>query len=221
MLRHLAVALLLVSPMYAAPTASAEDGISIEALNGTFEQLDGGLQPIQQGPVTIVITSPEHRLQVFANRFKLSPHASGDGTLDAELDVRLEGWGELVAELVTGAGEPTRFEDTVTAGRQWVRAAARVKLEKAEGGYELTFLEAERPSVDIVIKSGLAKQLVDTCRAFAALPLFGGGLDCDSVAASLAVARIPYPDPGTVYLVHGELLTSEERIYFDVHAASP
>ncbi|MEM7587545.1 MAG: hypothetical protein AAF560_29425 [Acidobacteriota bacterium] len=137
--------------------------LELSYLNGVYRDLDANLQPIRQGGIVILVSSPEHRLEVHGNR--LSFRANGDGTVDAEMEVDFEGGGELIAD-VQGIG---RFTDRVVAARQTARAAGTVRLAHAEGGYELTVVDAE-PSTELRIRSQLADQVVGVCEAAALIP---------------------------------------------------
>lgn len=185
--------------------------LEIQAMNGTWTDLQSGLVPVQQGPVTLVFESPAHELKVHANRLVLEPLA--DGRIDVLFEADLEGWGDLEIELRTVAGV-TPMSDRVVARRQWVRAMATVRLEPAEGGYWLTMVETLRPSVGIRIESQVGRQVVDSCRGLKAFPMLAA-LDCDALSASLSRVEIPMPEPGTRFHLDASRLTPTEKMVFD------
>lgn len=200
-------ALLLV--LLAGPAPAMAEGVELGFLNVTYTGLDSGLEPIREGPLTISLSSPEHRLTVYSSRLTLQPIA-GDapgGRFAARLEIELDGEGRLIAD-VEGAGARKRFADEVTASRQTVVATGEVTVEAVADGFLFT-LEKPGPAVALEIQSALAGQIVGLCRALAVLPLFD--LGCDSLERGLSVARIPMPKPGTPVLLRYAVLSESER----------
>lgn len=191
-----------------ASAAASEPGPGIEVgfVNGVYEDLDAGIQPIRQGAVTVHLSSPEHRLTVHGNRLTLVPNA--DGTVSATLAVDFEGAGHLIAD-VDGIG---RFEDDVAASRQTARAAGTVRIERKESGYLVTVVDAD-PNVRLEITSGIARRLGGACRAVAMLPFVV--LPCGGLEAALSSVDVPMPGPGAQFLVPADRLGAEETAYFD------
>ncbi|MEM8994769.1 MAG: hypothetical protein AAGF23_08260 [Acidobacteriota bacterium] len=198
-----------------APTAGADE-VEIAIMNGVYENLDAGLVPFRQGPVTLLIRSPEHQLQVHANRLILERRA--DGTLDAAFEADVEGWGQLIVD-VQAAGSSTTFEDRVDVPRQWLRTRGEVGLERAEGGWNVTFHDYVHDAVGVQIKSAVSAQVVDTCRTLVSLGF--AVIDCDGVQASLTRIQVPLPERGSTFLIRRELLREEEAELFDRFAAPP
>ncbi|MEE8525875.1 MAG: hypothetical protein V3T72_18215, partial [Thermoanaerobaculia bacterium] len=196
--------------LLAIPAAVTADEIELQFLNATYSGLDSGLEPIREGPLTIALSSPEHRLTVYSNRLTLRPsqhRPAGGGRWDAEIEIELDGEGRLVAD-VEGAGVRKRFVDDVAVRRQTVVASGEVHAELAADGV-LFILERPGPAVAVEIRSGLAEQIVGVCRAIALLPLFD--LGCDRLQRGLSIARIPMPEAGTRFLLPYSSLTEEER----------
>ena len=191
--------------------------LNISALNRVFDDLDAGFVPIEQGPVTIVISSPAHRLEVFANRLTLTPSERHEEGVQALFEVDLEGWGDLVAAVQTAMGS-TPYQDRVVVERQMVSAEVVVRLVTTEIGYDMTLLEALTPTVAFHIESDMAREIVETCLAFAALL---PGLGCDGISASLARVEVPLPAAGTQYEIDASFLTAEERAVLDRFALPP
>ena len=212
LLRLCLILLLALGPASGAP--AAEEEIEIASFNGTYSGLDSGLEPIREGPLTIRLSSPEHRLVVHRNRLTL--RRDYRGRLAAEVEIELEGEGRLVAD-VEGAGVENRFVDDVAAPRQTVTARGEVRLERAADGYRFT-VERPGPAVALEIESAVAGQVVGVCRALALVPFLD--LGCDRLERGLSVVRIPLPERGAVLLLPADRLTAEEREFFDRHAAA-
>lgn len=216
--RRLAVAVsvaLLVAGSASAQEEEARDEpadkVSISALNRVFDSIDVGFVPIEQGPIKILIASPEHRVEIFRNRIELRPNERWEGGVQAYFEVELEGWADLIATLETAAAT-TPFKDKVTVERQVVSAEAVVRLVPTEKGYDLTLLEALTPTASIEIQSSMTRQLVDACRLVAS---FLGGVSCDAVSESLAAVQVPLPAAGSEYEINASYLTPEEKEIFD------
>ena len=187
------------------PAAAGDpDGIELGFMNGVHEDLDANLQPIQTGTITIRVSSPDHRLTVHGNRLTLKPRS--DGTLEAKIEVDFEGRGHLIAD-VESVG---RFEDRVRAPRQTARTDGRVRLTRDGDNYLFTVERADR-SVALEIDSGVARQVVSACRIVAMLM----SLPCQSIEQALSVVNVPMPRPGEQIPVPADLLSDEEKAFFD------
>ncbi len=213
MSRHLALPLIvLLAGLPVAATAEDADQlqeIELASLNGTYTGLDSDLAPIEEGPLTIRLSSPEHEVVVHGNLVSLQRNHRGH--LDVEVEIELEGTGRLVADVV-GAGVQNRFTDDVEGPRQTVRVRGEVDLERAADGYRFTVVRPG-PAAALAIESRVAGQIVGVCRALALVPFLD--LGCDRLAAGLSVVRIPLPERGTVLLLPAAGLTDEERAFFD------
>lgn len=193
----------------AAPRGGADDGIEMTFLNAVYKDLDGGLEPITQGPLTIRFSSPEHRLEVFRNRLWLRPAANGRIAVAAE--VEFEGGGQLLAD-IEGAGVVQRFEDLVNAPRQTVFAQGEVTIDRQDDGY--LFTVASRDGfVRVDVESGFAQQIQSLCGAMALMPMFS--IDCAPLASALTRVGVPLPPEGTRMFLPSAWLTAEERQYLD------
>lgn len=207
--------LLLAAGVAVATERQAADAASIEisAMNGVYEDLDQGLAPIQQGPLTIRISSPEHRLVVHGNRLTLEP--KGGGRLRAAVETELEGAGRLHAD-VEGSGLANRFTDDVEVPRQRVRVAGEIYLRRHAAGYLITTAEAI-PPVRLEIRSDLAGQVVGLCQTLAVLPFLA--VSCDALETALSAVTVPMPGADQEFLLLASSLTETERAFFDAHAA--
>ncbi len=203
----LLLAMVLVLTL-AAGSASADD-VELSYLKGTFNDLDSDLQPVQQGPLTIHVSSPKHRLTVDRNRLTLTPNRKGH--FDAAIEVSLDGEGHLIADL-KGAGLDTTFTDDVKVPPQTVRASGEISLERADDGYVFT-IERAGPAVALQIESNVAGQIVNLCRTLSFIPFFGAS--CDALEEGLSVVSIPMPEPGASFLLPASYLTEAEQKFFD------
>lgn len=197
-----------------ASAESAREEIEIAVMNGVYENLDAGLVPFEQGPVTLFIRSPEHQLRVLSNRLVLDRRA--DGALDAAFEASVEGWGQLIVE-IRAAGGTTTFEDRVEVPRQWLKTQGEVSLEQTAGGWNVTFLDYVHDVVGVQIRSKLTSQVVDACRTMVSLGFLV--LNCDGVQASLMRIEVPLPERGSQFLIPRELLRDEEAQVLNRFAA--
>ncbi len=181
--------------------------IELAFLNQTYRDLDPGLVPIQQGPLRIGVSSPEHRLQVFSNAFAVRPVT--DESWAAELRVDLEGDGRLLADVDVG-GAVSQLVDDVTARRQWIVARGEIRVARAKDGFRIELVTAGPPPT-VEIQSALGAQIVTACQGIALLL----GLDCDGLERGLSVVQIPMPDPGTAFLLPEVYLNEAERSFFE------
>ncbi len=183
--------------------------IELAFVNGQYTELDANLKPIEQGPLTIRLSSPEHQLTVHRNHMTFA--ADGSGAYAATVEVELEGGGKLFAD-VEGVGMSSRFEDDVEAPRQTLKVAGKVRLERVDGGYRVTFVEAPTAS-RVEIKSNVIRQIVNFCSALDGIPLIS--LDCPAIDKSLTRQQVPMPQAGEHFFLTQERLSEEERAFFD------
>ncbi len=191
------------------PDGMAE-GFQLTLLNGVYEDLDSGLEPVTQGPLTLRFSSPQHRLEVFANRLELSP-VGEPGRFRIEAEIEFGGAGQLVAE-IEGAGLIQRFQDWVSAPRQRVRATGEVDVQRLPDGYGLTIV-SRQDVVRVQVESGFAQQINTLCGTLALMPMFS--LDCAPLARALTRLGIPMPPVGQDVFMPFALLTPDERSYLD------
>lgn len=189
---------------------AASEGLQLTLLNGVYEDLDSGLEPVTQGPLTLRFSSPEHRLEVFANRLQLYP-VSQPNRFRVETEIEFAGSGQLLAE-IEGAGLVQRFQDLVSAPRQTVLVTGEVDVERLPDGYQLT-IASRQEVVRVQVESGFASQINALCGTLALLPMMS--LDCAPLARALTRVGIPMPPVGQRMFLPLALLTPEERSYLD------
>lgn len=212
-LRYLLLVLLAAAlPTLLVARPAFADTVEIAAANGVYGQLGAQLQPIRQGPFTINVASPRHELKVHANRLDLQP---GPGnTVDARFEVELEGFGDLIADVVGPNDSRSHFEEKVTARRQRVRVAASMRLQKVPQGYLWTLLTPLTPTIDFSVESNLSQQLLSTCRILEVVPMLSL-MDCDALKSALTTLKVPMPKAGTQWLVAFDRLTESEKRFLD------
>lgn len=211
--RSIALAIWGLCTVFAGDSAVAKGRsgeVELRYVNGVYENLGSDLDPVRQGPLTIHISSPEHRLTIHSNRLRFE--SRDDGALLATMTVDFEGHGRLIAR-VEGFG---RFTDDVEAPRQTVEASGIVRLSRIEEGYLFTVVDSgDAPRVEV--ESGVASQLVGACRAAARLPLVK--LPCDGLDTALTSLRVPMPDAGREFVLPSAEMTRKEKRFFNRYVA--
>jgi len=211
-MRALTIALLTSCLSLGAAAASAQDtgrDFSFVKLNRTYNNLVSNLAPIEQGPVVLRLSSPEHSLVVQSNRLRLRPLEGGVHAGRMELAILGKGW--LVAD-VEGAGMASRLEDELYVPPQSLVVEAKVKLARREGGYGVTTVELPR-QIQVNIQSKLSNQLLSWCDGLSLLL----PLNCEAMGRSLSVATIPMPEAGGEYFLEDAELTAEDRAALDAY----
>lgn len=194
-----------VAVLDAAESDSYTHVVVSDRVDGVHSDLATDLAPVQIGPVTVVLTSPTHTLEVFEHELSLGP--AGDGTEAASLRARYQGQAHLVAELEVG-GMTSELDDDIELPLQETEISGRIEIARQEGGYRVTAVEA--PShVAIQVESDLAGRLGLLCRGFAVLTM--GNVDCDAVDQAMSVVRVPLPEPGDEFFIASADLTAHER----------
>jgi len=214
--RYRPLALIFALLLLLLPLAAAADVLEIKAANGSYTQLGAQLQPIVQGPFVVNVASPRHEIKVHSNRLELLK-GPGLGTVDARFEVELEGFGDLIADVVGPDNSRTHFEERVVARRQRIRVAASMRLQKVPQGYMWTLISPLTPSVDFIVESELSSKLTATCKVFEILPLFDL-LDCGALENALTTIKVPMPAAGTQWLIAPEKLTESEKSFLDRYA---
>lgn len=203
-----AAGLALLAFLAGPPLAAEPRSFSFTKLNRSYDNLVGELQPITEGPLTVELSSPGHTLVLKGNQLVLTPLAGASEHL-ARLELDLMGKGHLVAD-VEGAGLRTRLQDEVFVPRQTLKLEGKVRMRRAEGGYEVTPLELPQ-KIEVAIQSRLSNDLLTLCDGVAIFT----GLDCGALERSLSRAAIPLPAVGGSYLLPDSDLTDGDRAALD------
>ena len=205
--RHLGLLGLLGLLLAATPDPPAGQGIELAYLNQTRTNLDVELAPIQEGPLSIQLSSPSHRLTLHRNRLVLTPSADGDP--DAWVGAEFEGAGDLVADL-EGGTLATQLQDQVVVPRQTVRLRGKVRVARDAESYRLRVLEAP-PSVPVQIRSGLISRCVAVCRGLGLLAV----VDCGRLERALSTVQVPIRSDQAILRLPYDQLSATDRAYLD------
>ena len=206
-------ALCLAAVLLAAPPLRAEE-FSFAPLNRTYRDLVSDFAPLQQGPITLTLSSPNQTLTLRRNLARLVRRP--DGTFDGRVEVDLEGKGWLIGDL-DWSGSGTRFQDELVLLPQTVVLEGRAAIERSPGGYTIKAL-AMPATVRLRIASKLVAELVVWCDRAAILPW--SGLDCRGLERSLTEVAVPLPPSGESYFLSDADLGPEGRARFDAFLKS-
>lgn len=205
--RRLGLVGLLGLLVAATPAPPAGPGVELAHLNQTYANLELGLAPIREGPLSVQLSSPRHRMTLHHNRLVLRSNGSGDP--DAWVEAEFEGAGDLVADVGSGS-MTTRFQDHVLAPRQVLRVRGRARILRDAEGYALRVLEAP-PSVPVRIRSGVVGRCVALCNGLGLLAV----VDCGRLERALSTVQVPLDaEQATVRIPRAELSLTE-RAYLD------
>lgn len=193
--------------MAATPDPPAGEGIELAYLNETYTELDADLAPIQEGPLSVRLSSPSHRLTLHRNRLVLTPSADGDP--DAWVGAEFDGVGDLVADL-QGGTLATQIQDRVVVPRQTVRLRGKLRVARDADGYTLRVLEAP-PSVPVQIRSGLIDRCVAICRGLGLLAV----VDCERLERALSTVQVPIRSDQAALRIPRDRLSETDRAYLD------
>ncbi len=188
--------------------AAAVSEFSFHRLNRTYEAFLTDLTPIEIGPATVKLRSPDHTLTLASNRASLAK--AGDGSYDARLQIEFSGHGTIIADVTLGTLQ-TQIQDELTVPLQALELRSRVTVTVSPEGY--TILPLELPSsVPVRIESRVAQRLFAICRPMALVLV---SLDCALLERSLTLLDVPLPPAGEGYWLPAEELEPEERLRFE------
>lgn len=210
--RRLLPTLLLLALLPGAALAAPRE-FAFTQLNKTYTDFVSEFAPIEQGALTIDLSSPHQVLVLKENHVRLEP--AGDGGQKAHLELRLMGSGWLVADL-TAAGMTTRLQDQLLVPEQIIAVDGKAKIERIEGGYRVT--PTELPGkVEVRIQSKVGNGLLSWCDRASAMPFVS--LDCTGLERSLDRVAVPMPAAGTPYYLPDADLTPADRQALDAYLA--
>ncbi len=181
-----------------------------DRLDGEHADLAADIESFSYGPMSVELVSPANLIQV--HRHELELEAAENGGHRARLLIELEGWADLRARFDFG-GIPGEMQDMVTLPLQTRSLEGEVDLERIDGGYLVTVVEA--PShAELEIESELAGRLVQLCEG---MRLLVPGLDCGGVERVFSVVRLPLPKPGESFVIRDSALSDAERRQIDAY----
>jgi len=181
-----------------------------ESLNRTYQMDDSQMAPVQQGPITIRLSSPSNALVVRNHSVVLRP--LGDGSYRASVGLDFLGKGDLVADFETQSGQSSRLEDLVVVPPQTLHLDGRIRFARVADGWDVTAL-ALPEQVEIDIRSQLANSLITLCSQMAVFL----GLDCDGLDRSLTRVAVSLPPPGSIFHLPASDLTRDEAARLDTY----
>jgi hypothetical protein len=185
----------------------ADEGIEIAYLNRTWTDLEGELDPVREGPLSVRLRSPQQRVTVHHNRLVLA--AVRPGETDARVEARFEGEGQLVAD-VEGGPFATTLTDRVRAPLQSVLVKGRVSITRDADAYQVRFVDG-RTSAPVKIESRLAGEVVALCGDLGGLAV----VDCNRLRESLSTVQVPLAGGDRALRLPRESLGAQERAYLD------
>jgi hypothetical protein len=211
--RAAAVALVLAAwaaPVLAGPTLE----IFFRRLDRTYSSIVDRLAPIEIGPATVALRSPEHSLRILHHLATLEPDPAGGHRVAVE--VRFAGEGRVEADVVMGA-VASQLADDLVVPEQTLRLEGRAAIARVAEGYKVTALELPE-SIAVRIQSRLAGRLVGLCRPMALVLV---SLDCGALEQALGVLHVPLPGSGAEYLLPAEEVEPDERARLDEYLRLP
>jgi len=194
------------------PGAQAVPGagnLRFERLNRTYSQTALEILPVEEGPVTVRLSSPRNSLVVRSHSLRLEPGAGNSFTADLQVEFLGKGW--LVADVEVG-GLSTRLQDEVQVPPQVLEMQGRIRLRKVRGGYEVT-PEQLPHSIRVRIQTGLGRRLLDLCDGVSSLPFTD--VDCPALEQALTRAVVPLPAAGETFLLEDADVTPAEQRQLD------
>jgi len=183
-----------------------------ERFNRSYPEVIPEIAPIEQGPLTIQLSSPKSNLTLRSHFLRLEPGPGGSHS--AELRVEFLGKGRLVADLDVAGMAATRLQDDVLVPPQAAILEGRVRLTREPGAYVVTTEQLPR-QMRVKIQSGIAGQVVGFCDRIPVL--LAPDLDCERLNQMLSTATVPLPPAGESYLLEDADLTAEERSQLDAY----
>ena len=196
-----------------AATGTPPGELRFERLNRVYTEVAPEIQPLEEGPVTVRLSSPRNSLTVISHLLRLEPGAGNSHTADLRIEFTGKGW--LVADVEVG-GVGSRLEDEVVVPPQALELQGRLRLRKVRGGYEVTPEQLPR-RVAVRIQSGIGRRLVDLCDGVSQLPFTA--IDCPALEEALSRAVVTLPPPGESFLLSDAELTPQERRQLDGYLA--
>ena len=196
----------------AAPAAGAEPtyGLRFEKLNRTYSDFVGELAPIGDEGLSVRLQSPKQVIVLRDHRIRLTPIAGEAGVFAGEVELDVQGKGDLIADVTIGP-MVRNLTDVVVVPQQTLRLAAKVRIRRVADGYEV--VPEELPErLEVAVQSQTINQILTLCDQAATLSL--GAVDCTGLDRSLTRPAVPIPGGGT-FLLADENLTDADRARLD------
>lgn len=202
----------------AAPSAAVEPtyGLRFEKLNRTYSDFVGELAPIGEPGLSVRLQSPKQAIVLRDHRIRLTPIAGEAGVFAGEVELDVQGKGDLIADVTIGP-LVRNLTDVVIVLPQTIRLAARVRLRRVADGYEV-MPEKLPERIEVAVQSQTINQILTLCDQAATLSL--GAVDCSGLERSLTRPAVPLPGGGS-FLLTDDNLTSADRAALDALLAAP
>lgn len=202
----------------AAPSAAVEPtyGLRFEKLNRTYSDFVGELAPIGEPGLSVRLQSPKQAIVLRDHRIRLTPIAGEAGVFAGEVELDVQGKGDLIADVTIGP-LVRNLTDVVIVLPQTIRLAARVRLRRVADGYEV-MPEKLPERIEVAVQSQTINQILTLCDQAATLSL--GAVDCSGLERSLTRPAVPLPGGGS-FLLTDDNLTGADRAALDALLAAP
>jgi hypothetical protein len=204
----------LVPPAGLAATAPTY-GLKFEKLNRSYSDFVGELAPIGEEGLSVRLKSPKQAIVLRDHRIRLTPVAGG--RFDGEIELDVQGKGDLVADVTIGPMVRT-LADVVVVPPQTLRLAATVRIRRVADGYEVT-PEKLPERIEVAVQSQSINQILELCDQAATLSL--GAIDCGVLERSLSRPSVPIPGGAGAFHLGDENLTADDRARLDAVLGPP
>ncbi len=201
-----------------APSSAVEPtyGLRFEKLNRTYSDFVGELAPIGEEGLSVRLQSPKQAIVLRDHRIRLTPIAGESGVFAGEVELDVQGKGDLIADVTIGP-MVRNLTDVVVVPPQTIRLVAKVRVRRVADGYEV--LPEKLPErIEVAVQSQTINQILALCDQAATLSL--GAIDCSELNRSLTRPAVPLPGGGS-FLLGDENLTDADRVALDALLGSP
>lgn len=199
-----------------AVAAETTYGLQFAKLNRTYSDFVGELAPIGEEGLSVRLQSPKQAIILRANRIRLTPIAGETGAFAGEVELDVQGKGDLIADVTIGP-MVRNLTDVLVVPPQTIRLAAKVRIRRVADGYEV--LPEKLPErIEVAVQSQTINQILTLCDQAATLSL--GAVDCSGLDHSLTRPAVPIPGGGSFFL-GDENLTDADRAALDALLGVP
>ena len=199
-----------------AVAAETTYGLQFTKLNRTYTDFVGELAPIGDEGLSVRLQSPKQAIVLRANRIRLTPIAGEAGTFAGEVELDVQGKGDLIADVTIGP-MVRNLTDVLVVPPQTIRLAAKVRIRRVADGYEV--LPEKLPErIEVAVQSQTINQILTLCDQAATLSL--GAVDCSGLERSLTRPAVPLPGGGS-FLLGDDNLTDADRAALDALLGVP
>jgi len=192
--------------------------LRFEKLNRAYSDFVDDLAPIGEQGMAVQLRSPKQTLILRDHRIRLTPlSVNQDGAFMGEVELDVQGKGALIADVTMGP-IVRQLTDEIVVPPQTLRLAAKVRIRRVAGGYEIT-AEQLPARIEVAVQSRTINQILALCDQAAALSL--GAVDCSGLDRALTRPAVPVPDGGRTFLLADDDLTDADRGRLDALLGPP